>query len=119
MHPPGRYGGLQPAVDDGLDGQMFRQRCRHEGYNRRGADFRRRWLSQGLSGRTDDARRQDQPDLGRHQPDPAHRDLPPSARKRSMMSKLKDLSDALDGVEDGATIGLGGWIFNSQPMARS
>jgi len=34
-----------------------------------------------------------------------------------MMSKLKDLSDALDGVEDGATIGLGGWIFNSQPMA--
>jgi glutaconate CoA-transferase subunit A len=34
-----------------------------------------------------------------------------------MMSKLKDLSNALDGIEDGATIGLGGWIFNSQPMA--
>jgi len=33
------------------------------------------------------------------------------------MSKLKTLSDALDGVEDGATIGIGGWIFNSQPMA--
>ena len=33
------------------------------------------------------------------------------------MSKLKSLSDALDGVEDGATIGIGGWIFNSQPMA--
>jgi glutaconate CoA-transferase subunit A len=33
------------------------------------------------------------------------------------MSKLKNLSDALDGVEDGATIGIGGWIFNSQPMA--
>lgn len=34
-----------------------------------------------------------------------------------MMSKLKNLSDALDGIEDGATIGIGGWIFNSQPMA--
>ena len=34
-----------------------------------------------------------------------------------MMSKLRDLFDALDRVEDGATIGLGGWIFNSQPMA--
>jgi len=33
------------------------------------------------------------------------------------MSKLKQLSDALDGIEDGATIGIGGWIFNSQPMA--
>ena len=33
------------------------------------------------------------------------------------MSKLKSLSDALDGIEDGATIGIGGWIFNSQPMA--
>ena len=33
------------------------------------------------------------------------------------MSKLKSLSDALDGVEDGATVGIGGWIFNSQPMA--
>src|ERR1700716_2232265 len=33
------------------------------------------------------------------------------------MSKLKTLSDALDGIEDGATIGIGGWIFNSQPMA--
>jgi glutaconate CoA-transferase subunit A len=33
------------------------------------------------------------------------------------MSKLKILSDALDGIEDGATIGIGGWIFNSQPMA--
>jgi glutaconate CoA-transferase subunit A len=34
-----------------------------------------------------------------------------------MMSKLKSLSDALDGIEDGTTIGIGGWIFNSQPMA--
>ena len=33
------------------------------------------------------------------------------------MSKLKSLSDALDDIEDGATIGIGGWIFNSQPMA--
>jgi glutaconate CoA-transferase subunit A len=33
------------------------------------------------------------------------------------MSKLKTLSEALDGIEDGATIGIGGWIFNSQPMA--
>ena len=33
------------------------------------------------------------------------------------MSKLKTLSDALDGIEDGATVGIGGWIFNSQPMA--
>ncbi|MBN8975224.1 MAG: CoA transferase subunit A [Rhizobiales bacterium] len=33
------------------------------------------------------------------------------------MSKLKNLSDALNGIEDGATIGIGGWIFNSQPMA--
>lgn len=34
-----------------------------------------------------------------------------------MMSKLKALSEALDGIEDGATVGIGGWIFNSQPMA--
>jgi glutaconate CoA-transferase subunit A len=33
------------------------------------------------------------------------------------MSKLKDISEALDGIEDGAMIGIGGWIFNSQPMA--
>ena len=33
------------------------------------------------------------------------------------MSKLKNLSEALNGIEDGATIGIGGWIFNSQPMA--
>ena len=33
------------------------------------------------------------------------------------MSKLKTLSEALDGIEDGATVGIGGWIFNSQPMA--
>ncbi len=33
------------------------------------------------------------------------------------MSKLKTVSEALDGVEDGATVGIGGWIFNSQPMA--
>jgi glutaconate CoA-transferase subunit A len=33
------------------------------------------------------------------------------------MSKIKDISEALDGIEDGATIGIGGWIFNSQPMA--
>ena len=42
-----------------------------------------------LSGRADDARREDQPDLGRHQPDPAHRDLAPFAREGSLMSKLK------------------------------
>src|ERR1700716_3296999 len=33
------------------------------------------------------------------------------------MSKLKTLSEALDGIEDGATIGIGGWSFNSQPIA--
>ena len=33
------------------------------------------------------------------------------------MTKLKTLSEALDGIDDGATIGIGGWIFNSQPMA--
>ena len=33
------------------------------------------------------------------------------------MSKLKNFSNALDGIEDGATVGIGGWIFNSQPMA--
>jgi len=33
------------------------------------------------------------------------------------MSKLKALSEALEGLEDGATVGIGGWIFNSQPMA--
>ncbi len=31
MHPAGRYGRFQPAFDDGLDGQMLRQRRRHEG----------------------------------------------------------------------------------------
>jgi len=29
------------------------------------------------------------------------------------MSKIKGLADALDGIEDGASIGIGGWIFNS------
>src|SRR5437899_6589978 len=96
---------------------MFWQRRRHEGDNGRRADFRWRRLPQGLSGRTDDARRQDQPDLGGHQPDPAHRDIASSAGERSLMSKIKSLSEALDGIEDGATIGTGGWIFNSQPMA--
>ena len=33
------------------------------------------------------------------------------------MSKIKGLAEALDGIEDGASIGIGGWIFNSQPMA--
>jgi len=33
------------------------------------------------------------------------------------MKKLTTLQAALDGVADGARIGLGGWIFNSQPMA--
>jgi glutaconate CoA-transferase subunit A len=30
------------------------------------------------------------------------------------MSKIKGLAEALDGIEDGASIGIGGWIFNSQ-----
>jgi glutaconate CoA-transferase, subunit A len=33
------------------------------------------------------------------------------------MSKLTSLSTALDDIEDGMTVGLGGWIFNAQPMA--
>src|ERR1700744_160142 len=33
------------------------------------------------------------------------------------MSKLTSLSAALDGIEDGMSVGLGGWIFNAQPMA--
>jgi glutaconate CoA-transferase subunit A len=33
------------------------------------------------------------------------------------MSKLKTLSEALAGIDDGASVGIGGWIFNSQPMA--
>jgi glutaconate CoA-transferase subunit A len=33
------------------------------------------------------------------------------------MTKLKNLSEALNDIEDGATVGIGGWIFNSQPMA--
>jgi glutaconate CoA-transferase subunit A len=33
------------------------------------------------------------------------------------MTKLKNLSEAINGIEDGATVGIGGWIFNSQPMA--
>ena len=36
--------GLRPAFGQGLDGQMLRQRHRHEGDDRRGADFRRRRL---------------------------------------------------------------------------
>ena len=92
MHAAGRQGRFQPAFDDGLDGQMLRQRRRHEGDDRRGADFRRRRLSQGLSGRADDARRQDQPDLGGHQPDPAHRDLASSAGKRGINVQAQNIS---------------------------
>lgn len=33
------------------------------------------------------------------------------------MSKLRRVEDALDGLADGMTLGLGGWIFTSQPMA--
>jgi glutaconate CoA-transferase, subunit A len=33
------------------------------------------------------------------------------------MSKLTSLYAALDGIEDGMSVGLGGWIFNAQPMA--
>lgn len=33
------------------------------------------------------------------------------------MSKLRSLGEALDGLADGMTLGLGGWIFTSQPMA--
>lgn len=32
-------------------------------------------------------------------------------------SKLVSLDDAVAGIPDGAKLGLGGWIFNSQPMA--
>ncbi|MBT3703536.1 MAG: CoA transferase subunit A [Alphaproteobacteria bacterium] len=32
-------------------------------------------------------------------------------------SKIVDLEAALDLIEDGMTIGIGGWIFHSQPMA--
>ena len=49
MHPTGRHGRLQPAFDEGLDGQMLRQRRRHEGDDGRGADFRRRRLHAAIS----------------------------------------------------------------------
>ena len=32
-------------------------------------------------------------------------------------SKLVSLDEAVAGIPDGARIGLGGWIFNAQPMA--
>lgn len=34
-----------------------------------------------------------------------------------MTSKLVSLEEAVAGVADGSTLGLGGWIFNGQPMA--
>ncbi len=34
-----------------------------------------------------------------------------------MASRLRSLDEALGEVADGALVGLGGWIFNSQPMA--
>ncbi|HYZ31245.1 MAG TPA: CoA-transferase [Crenalkalicoccus sp.] len=33
------------------------------------------------------------------------------------MSKLRSIGEALNGLADGMTLGLGGWIFTSQPMA--
>ena len=33
------------------------------------------------------------------------------------MSKLRSIGEALDGLDDGTTLGLGGWIFTGQPMA--
>ncbi|MDB5819556.1 MAG: CoA transferase, partial [Rhizobacter sp.] len=35
----------------------------------------------------------------------------------TLKSKIVTLEEAVAGVADGASVGLGGWIFNSQPMA--
>ena len=40
-----------------------------------------------LPGRADDARRQDHPDLRGHEPDPARRDRPPTARRGRRLSR--------------------------------
>ena len=37
--------------------------------------------------------------------------------KQKAPSKLVDLDAALDTIESGMTVGIGGWIFHSQPMA--
>ena len=47
---------------------------------------RRRRLHQGLPGRADDARRQDHPDLRRHEPDPARGDRRAPPRRRTPMT---------------------------------
>jgi glutaconate CoA-transferase subunit A len=37
--------------------------------------------------------------------------------KTKATSKIFDLDEALDQIESGMTVGIGGWIFHSQPMA--
>ena len=54
-------------------GQVLRLRRGHGDHHRRGAAPRRVRLHEGLPGRADDARREDHPDLRRHEPDPARR----------------------------------------------
>ncbi|MGY3697371.1 alkylation response protein AidB-like acyl-CoA dehydrogenase [Bradyrhizobium sp. USDA 3240] len=75
----GRCRRLEAAQRACQHGQMRRQRHGHEGDDRRGPDLRRLRLHHGLPGRTHDARRQADPDLRRHQPDPARGDRPRAA----------------------------------------
>src|SRR5579883_1607246 len=120
MRPPGGCRRPEQAFHDGVDGEMLRQRRRDEGDHRRGADFRRRRIHEGLSRRAHDARREDQPDLRRHQSDPAGGDLPPSPAMSKVVqrkSKLKSLAAALAPLQDGMEVATGGWIFTAQPMA--
>ena len=65
-HRPGALRG-GPLLGHGQDD---RRGYGHAGHHRRGPDLRRLRLYQGLPGGADDARRQDHPDLRRHQPGP-------------------------------------------------
>ena len=66
-------GGGGPA-EDRLHGQVVRLGRGDEGDHRRRPGLRRLWLCPGISGRENDAGREDHPDLRGDQPDPAHGD---------------------------------------------
>ena len=73
------------AQDFGIEASMLKMRAsrpRDAHRHRRGAAARRLRLLQGLPRRAADARRQDHPDLGRHQPDPPPADRAQLHRKR-------------------------------------
>ncbi len=65
-------------------GQVLRLRRRHGSHCGRGPGFWRLWLHARLPDREVHARRQDHPDLRRHQPDPARRDLEGAHRQISL-----------------------------------